>query len=303
MNETMATNLIRAVVGKKISPSFDKNFLTIINAAFSKRLNGLERSVLILRCGSDRTVPITRIATQLRMKKEEAQKLLDGAIEKARNSMSLRYFEESVESQRNLCHYFRVLFEPVVKYNHSISERATNIRKSHSFDIDEGDPFSNINYPDYEHTSFYISFIKELYHIDLDSYPDDRIGSLCVVMSEIERNLSRYIPCLVNREINCARAERRFGIKGWHCYKFTTDELNTPLQQIPGLEELASRKYLERYQTVGDILSYEAAELAGKIPNEDIKKVEEQLKAFSNGIWGGWNQYWDSYYAWSDPKK
>ena len=303
MNEIFAINLINAVAGKKVNVELDKDFLNLLDLSFSERMKGMERTVLRIRFGQDRIVSTPSIASQLGISKDRAKELIDSGIKYAKSSLNLSYFCNDAETQRNLCEYFRELLEPVKAYCEQISLRTARLRKVTSFNLDENDPFSTGTVPDVKRTSYYVALIDRLCSEDIANCPAERLGCLCFLLAEAERMKSTYLPFLINREINCAKAERRAKLNSWHTHSFTPGELELKLATVGNLGELCSNAEFVSEMSVKDVLAYEAAELAPKIGNDKVKAIQKALIVLSSGIWKGWNEFWERYYSWEKDSK
>lgn len=298
MNEIFAKNLINAVAGKKVDVELDKDFLNMLDIAFSERIKGLEKTVLMMRFGQETIVRTTAIASRIGISSKYAKELLDSGLRNAESGLSLSYFKNDADTQRNLCFYFAELIRPLNEFSQQILQRAGRVHKVASFDLNANDPYFSEFDPDIKKTSFYVALIERLCAIDIDNCPPERLGCLCVEMSEAERRMPSYIPCIINREINCARVERSANIRSWHAQSFGAIELELGLHELPGLGDLADLLATKNIFKVKDALAYEAAELAPQIGNPNVKMLEKALIDLSNGAWKGYNQYWERYYSW-----
>lgn len=297
MNATFALNLISAVVGKKVNVELDKDFLNLLDIAYSERIRGLERTALTMRFGQERLWSSAQIASQLGISKDYAKTLIDNGVSRAASCLNLNYFKDSPESQRNLCYYFYELLEPVFAYSQQIHERANQIHKFASFDLNENDPFSSESLPDIKKTAYYTILLDKFCTLDIANYPEEQLGCLCFLMAETERMRSSFLPCLINREINCAKAERAVPLKSWHARSFTATELEMDVRDVVEGDACADA-FFDKHPKVKDFLAYEAAELAAKIGNDNVKIIQEALITLSNGVWKGYNQFWERYYSW-----
>jgi hypothetical protein len=188
-----------------------------------------------------------------------------------------------------MCFYFKDLLEPVFDYSKRIQDRANRIHETTSFDLNENDPFSNETLPDSKTTSYFIVLLDKLCSIDIENYPENKLGSLCVLMSVVNGLSTRHLKGLVNREINCARAERRSGLDSPRIGAFDSKLLDMDMKDIVG-DDICNITFPEKISKLRGFLAYEPAELAQKIGADNVETIEKKLIAMS--AWKGFDGYW-----------
>jgi|GEM_PF-2169038 len=290
MNEKFARNLINAVAGKKVDDiELDKDFLNMLDYAFSEKFYGVDRMILTYRFGQERIATTTMIARRFSISKDEAKSKIDSCVLRVGSMLNLNYFKYSVEDQRDMCFYFKDLLEPVFDYSKRIQDRANRIHETTSFDLNENDPFSNETLPDSKTTSYFIVLLDKLCSIDIENYPENKLGSLCVLMSVVNGLSTRHLKGLVNREINCARAERRSGLDSPRIGAFDSKLLDMDMKDIVG-DDICNITFPEKISKLRGFLAYEPAELAQKIGADNVETIEKKLIAMS--AWKGFDGYW-----------
>lgn len=294
MNTIFALNLINAVAGKKVENiELDKDFLNMLDYTFSDKFYGLDRMILVYRFGQERIATSTMIAKQFRMSKDEAKIKVDSCVARVGSILNLNYFKYDTKDQRNMCYYFRDLLEPVFSYSKQIQERANVIHESASFDLNENDPFSNEALPDSKTTSYFVVLLDKLCSIDIEAYPENKLGCLCVLMSMVNGLTTRHLKGLVNREINCARAERRAGLESPRFGAFSSEQLDMDMKDIIG-DDIRNISLPEKISKLRNFLAYEPSELAQMTEVENVEIIEKKLIAMSNS-WKGYGDFWKKF--------